>query len=200
MLSLDIFKIIFNNLDFKSQMNMISSRNYFRNHLFITDLYNIERKYLDNLTTEILKYSIFSHVIELNVGNNNKITNVSFMTSLKKLNAWVNCEIGQKSIIGLNKFKLVAGYNNKITNVSFMASLKILNAWGDCGIGQNGIIGLNLVELDVGGNNKITNVSFMTSLKKLDAGGDGGIDQNGIIGLNLVQLVEKKLKQCFNFF
>ena len=128
-LLLDILKIIFNNLDFKSQINIISSCNYFRNHLYITDLYDIEKKYLDNLTTEILKYSIFSHVIELNVGNNNKITNVSFMTSLKKLNAWVNCEIGQKSIIGLNKFKLVASDNNKITNVSFMTSFKKLNAW-----------------------------------------------------------------------
>ena len=159
MLPLDILKIIFNNLDFKSQMNMISSRNYFRSHLFITDLYNIERKYLDNLTTEILKYSIFSHVIELDANNNNKITNVSFMTSLKKL-----------------------------------------NARGNYGIGQNGIIGLNLVEFDADYNNKITNVSFMTSLKKLNAWGDCGIGQTGIIGLNLVELVEKKLKQCFNFF
>ena len=64
-LPLDILRIIFNGLDFKSQMNMISSCNYFRNHLYITDLYSINRKYLDNLTTEILKYSIFSHVIKL---------------------------------------------------------------------------------------------------------------------------------------
>ena len=64
-LPLDIFKIIFNNLDFKNQINMISSCNYFKNHLLIIDLYNIERKYLDNLTTEILKYSIFFHVIKL---------------------------------------------------------------------------------------------------------------------------------------
>ena len=128
MLSLDIFKIIFNNLDFKSQMNMISSRNYFRNHLFITDLYNIERKYLDNLTTEILKYSIFSHVIKLDANNNNnKITNVSFITSLKKLNAWSNCGIGQNGIIGLNLVELFAGNNNKITNASLMTSLKISN-------------------------------------------------------------------------
>ena len=107
MLPLDILKIIFNNLDFKNQINMISSCNYFRNHLFITDLYNIERKYLDNLTTDILKYSIFSHVVNLDAGYNNKITNVSFMTSLKKLNASYDFGIDQNSIIGLNLVQLV---------------------------------------------------------------------------------------------
>ena len=124
MLPLDILKIIFNYLDLENQINMISSCNYFRNHLFITYLYNIERKYLDNLTTDILKYSIFSHVVNLDTGYNNKITNVSFMTSLKKLDARDNCGIGQNGIIGLNLVQLVAGYNNKITNVSFMTSLK----------------------------------------------------------------------------
>ena len=74
---------------------MISGCNYFRNHLFIADLYNIERKYLDKLTTGILKYSIFSHVID-----NNKITNVSFMTLLKKLNTLSDCGIDQSGIIG----------------------------------------------------------------------------------------------------
>ena len=59
MLPLDILKIKFNNLNLTSQMNIISSCNYFRNHLYITDLYNIEEKYLVNLATEILKYSIF---------------------------------------------------------------------------------------------------------------------------------------------
>ena len=124
MLPLDILKIIFNYLDLENQINMISSCNYFRNHLFITDLYNIEIKYLDNLTTEILKYSIFSHIVNLDAGYNNKITNVSFMTSLKKLNASGDCGIGQNGIIGLNLVDLVAGGNNKITDVSFMTSLK----------------------------------------------------------------------------
>ena len=99
---------------------MISSCNYFRNHLFITDLYNIERKYLDNLTTEILKYSIFSHVIGFDAGDDSKITNVSFMTSLKKLKAWSNCGIGQNGIIGSNLVELDVGKNKKINNISFM--------------------------------------------------------------------------------
>ena len=46
------------------------------------------------------------------------------MTSLKKLNAWGDCGIGQNGIIGLNLVEFVADYNNKITNVSFMTSLK----------------------------------------------------------------------------
>ena len=96
MLPLDILKIIFNYLDLENQINIISSCNYFRNHLFITDLYNIE-----------IKYSIFSHVIELNADDNNKITNISFMISLKKLNACGDCGIGQTGIIGLNLVELV---------------------------------------------------------------------------------------------
>ena len=46
------------------------------------------------------------------------------MTSLKILNAWGDCGIGQNGIIGLNLVQLDIDDNNKITNVSFMTSLK----------------------------------------------------------------------------
>ena len=106
-----------------------------------------------------------SDLIEFDVGNNNKITNVSFMKNLKKLDAYGDCGIDQNGINGLNLVEFDAGNNKKITNVSFMKNLKILDAWSDCGIDQNGIHGLDLVKLYTNYNKKITNVSFIKNLQ-----------------------------------
>ena len=65
---------------------------------------------------------IFKYLVEFVASYNKKITNVSFMTSLKKLNAWGNCGIDHNGIIGLKIVELIANNNNKITNVSFMTS------------------------------------------------------------------------------
>ena len=88
------------------------------------------------LTTNVLKYPIFSHVIGLYANNNGEITDVSFMKSLKKLNA----------------------HNIFFINVSFMSSLKQLDASSNYGINQNGIQGLELYELNTDDNKKIINV------------------------------------------
>src|SRR5438270_13500462 len=114
---LDIWKIILNLLDFKSQINLISLNHIFRNELKITNLYDIEEKYLKLLTDDILKMQIFNQVNSLNANNNKKITNVSMIKSLKKLNASYNCGIDQNGIVGLDLVELNAGYNGKIKNV-----------------------------------------------------------------------------------
>ena len=80
-LPLDIWKLIFNLLDFESKIRLISACRYFRNILYITDLYNIEKKYLDKLTTKILKYYIFQNASLLKA-NNSKIKDTSFISSL----------------------------------------------------------------------------------------------------------------------
>jgi hypothetical protein len=64
-------------------------------------------------------------LIYLFVDNNNKITNVSFMTNLKKLYAGYGSGIDQNGIHGLDLIKLRASNNKKIVNVSFMKNLKI---------------------------------------------------------------------------
>ena len=97
-LPLDILKIIFDLLDFKTKINLISICNYLRQNLYITDLYNIDRKYLCELTIPILKYRIFKNVISLDISYNNKIKNISFMKKLKKLSICGNNKIVQKSI------------------------------------------------------------------------------------------------------
>jgi hypothetical protein len=186
-LPLDIFTHILNFCDFKIQVYLTSTNNFLRNNLKITNLYNIEKKYLRLLTDEILNQKIFNQVEALDAAYNKKITNVSMVRSLKKLNAEGNCGIDQNGINGLDLVKLKASYNKKITNVSMISSLKILHACGNCGIDQNGINGLDLVELDASHNKKITNVSTMRSLKILKAYGECGIDQNGINGLDLVE-------------
>ena len=97
-LPLYILKIIFDLLDFKTKINLISTCNYLRQNLYISNLYNIDRKYLCELTTPILKYSIFKNVISLDIFYNDKIKNISFMKKLKKLNICDNNKIVQKSI------------------------------------------------------------------------------------------------------
>jgi len=155
MLILDVWKIIFELLDFKSKINFISTCHYFRDNLIITDLYNIEQKYLELLSDEVLHYKIFSKVKTLNATDNKKITSVSFMKSLKILYAEDNCGIDQNGIDCLDLVELYADSNTKITNVSFMKSLKVLSARYSCGIDQNGIEGLNLDKLYMILNEKI---------------------------------------------
>ena len=134
---MDVLKIIFNYLEFKSQIAMISVCTYYRSNLTITNLYDIDEKYLKMLTTGILSYPIFKYVTDLNASNNKKITNVSFMKSLKKLSAYgFDCGITQNGIKGLKLVELNTNNNKKITNVSFMKSLKKLDVWNNSGIDQ----------------------------------------------------------------
>ena len=145
-LPLDIWKLIFNLLNFKSKIRLVSTCRYFRNNLYIIDLYNIEKKYLDKLTTTILKYYIFQNVLSLKA-NNNKIKDISFMKKLKILYVQDNYGIDQNDTKKLDLIELDISWNKKIKDVSFMKNLKKLKASGDCGIDQNGIKELDLIEL-----------------------------------------------------
>ena len=207
MLSNDILIVIFNLLDLKSQINMISTTHYLKNNILVTDLYHQDNIILKKLTTKILKQKIFMGVTKLNASDNKLITGMFFMKKLKKLCVKEKCGIDQNCINGLNLIELDAYNNNKIINVSFMSSLQKLQAGGTCGIDQNGVRGLNLIKLNTFDNIKIKDVSFMTNLQILDAGGDCGIDQNGLNGLNLIglgALYNKKIKnvekKCLHFF
>ena len=84
---------IFNLLDLKSQLGLLFTCSSFNNNLSITNLSDIEQKYFNMLTNDILRLDIFKYVTKLQV--NNKITNLSFMKNLKKLNVWHNCGISQ---------------------------------------------------------------------------------------------------------
>ncbi len=175
---LDIWKIIIKLLafDIKSLLNLKSCNKFFNDNFLITNLFDIGEKIKYLLTTESLSQIKYINVAELDVSNNRKITNVSYMKNLKKLNASGNCGIDQKGIEGLDLVELHVSNNRKITNASFMKKLNKLYA-SNCGIDQNGIEGLDLVKPSVGDNPKITNVFRVC-----------GIDQKGIEGLDLVEL------------
>ena len=114
---------IFHKLDFKSQLSLVFTCSAIKNNLFITDLYNIDKKYLKLLDDNFLKHDIFQQTRKLKA--NSKITDVSFMKNLKVLYANDNSAIDQDGIKGLDLIELNASYNNKITDVSFMKNLKV---------------------------------------------------------------------------
>ena len=182
---LDIWKIIFEYCDFISKIRLSQVCTLFYKNLHITDFCNIEYKYKNKLTDDILKN--YKNIIKLNVGYNSKIKDVSWMSNLKELDAsWVG--IDQNGIKNLNLIKLKVRHNSKIKDVSWMSNLIELHIGGDCGINQNGIKNLNLIKLDAYDNSKINDVSWMNNLRELSAGGGNcGIDQEGIKNLNLIK-------------
>ena len=123
---LEIWDMIFDLLNLKTQISLISTCHYFRDNLKITDLYYLKndtknkKNILKKLTTDILKLPIFLNTKWLNAVDNKKINNVSFMTNLKILNAYSYSfdTIDQNGIKGLNLVELDARYNKKITNLT----------------------------------------------------------------------------------
>ena len=146
---LDIWNIITKLLifDLKSLLNLKLCKKFFDDNILITNLFDINNKFLSELTIDVLSQIKYMNVVKLNVSYNPKITNVSFMKKLKILNADGSSGIDQKDIEGLDLVELIAYNNQKITNVSFMKNLKKLDASGNCGIDAKGIEGLDLVEL-----------------------------------------------------
>src|SRR5882724_472483 len=127
-LPIDCWNIIQQQCDFPSQIALVSTTKEFHTDLKILDLYHIDDRYLSKLTDEILKYPIFDQVELLDADNNSNITDISFMASLKVLNARHHCGINQNGIKGLNLVTLNASNNSHIVDVSFMTRLKILDA------------------------------------------------------------------------
>lgn len=130
------------------------------------------------------------NLYELSICNNNNISDLRFMTTLKILRACAlpGASIGQAGITGLDLIELYIDNNNQINDLTGMHNLKILSASGCANITQSSIRGLNLIELDISDCTNITDVSFMKSLKKLDIGGWCHVYESGIRGLDLYAL------------
>ena len=179
---------IFNLLDLKSQLKMNSLCKMFQQKMFITNLFNIENKYLNLLSDNIISQTKYHKIEKLNASYNSSIHDVSHMKNLKILYAEGNSGIDQKGIQNLDLVELSALYNPKIKDVSHMNNLKILYAYGNSGIDQKGIQKLDLIELNASNNPSIKDVSHMKNLKILYAEGNSGIDQRGIQNLDLIEL------------
>lgn len=184
-MQLDIWRVIFWFLDIRSKVLLTLSCQYFRQHLYVTDLHGIESGYLTKVSDEVMVFPVFLKAESLAIccRNIRKI----HLKHLKKLSVF-NYNINQGLINLLDLVELSVDNCHYIINVSFMRNLKKLSARESCGIGQDAITHLDLIELDVRGNYKITDVSFMKSLKVLDASRSCGIGQIGIRGLDLIKL------------
>lgn len=145
--------------------------------------------YLSSKHKMLLKNNLVLNLTELHISGNSSITDVSFMTNLKVLDASGICGIKQEGMMALNLTELNVAGNSSITDVSFMTNLRVLNASHDCGIQQKGIMGLNLTKLIIRNNEYIRDLSFMTNLKVLNASDNYNITQKGITGLNLIELI-----------
>jgi hypothetical protein len=151
----DILYIIFNNLDFLSKIRLrCVSKNLHK--LEIHDFFNIPFQYINLLNDEILfNYNFIKY---LDASYNSKITNISHMKNLIKLDAsGYFSKINDNSIKNINLQYLNASHNPFITNVNHMDKLIELDAYGEfCGISDDGIKNLNLIKLDAQYNTKIT--------------------------------------------
>jgi len=99
--SKDIVNIIILKLDLIDQIKLSFTSKKILNKIkvtHVTDKLNI-------LTNKILRYQIFSNVIELYMFNNLKVTSIYHLSELKKLSAISKSEINQTEIAKFNYFK-----------------------------------------------------------------------------------------------
>ena len=183
----DILEIIFDKLDFISQIRLCQIECLSYTNIHMTDFYDIPKGVKSKLCDNILRQ--YQDITKLDASDNSRITNVNHFKQLMHLDASGKCGIDQDGIaepfnlVGLNVTE-----NSNITSLNHLKRLQELDAMFNCGIDQSGIAGLhNLVRLNAGSNSKITSVNHLKRLEKLDATsicwGECGIDQIGIAGL-----------------
>jgi hypothetical protein len=209
---IEIWQLCLSYAEFLVQIRLRCVCKLFHKKLEVHDFYNIDQKYLRELTDNILASYLFikklyagfitteitnvNHMTRLeilNVYDNNKISTVNHLTRLKVLNAsGPVCRLADEGIKRLNLTELNASSNYRITNVNHMNQLKILNAGFFCGIDDVGISQLNLIKLDISGNGRITNINHMTNLEVLYAEEETcKIGNKGISNLSLKKLYVK---------
>jgi Leucine-rich repeat (LRR) protein len=110
---------------------------------------------------------------ELDISCNRYVTDVSFLSELRTLNAWSFyphlCGLTQEGIRGLNKLvSLNISNSDKITDLNHLKELRYLKAGYLCSVTPEGICHLNkLVELDISCNTNFTWVPRLPNLTKL---------------------------------
>ena len=185
MATLDYYNIwfdIFDLLNFKSKIGLLSICSCMRESLTITDLYNIESTYLCKLNDDILSNTIFRNVKSLDIKPYIVIKNIQFMKNLKRLRIGGNSYIDENSIRGLDLTDINIPYDTRFHDVSNMKTLKVLKNYHAT---QNMIQYLDLISLNINCNRTITDVSFMKNLKILYAGSSLALTQAGIANLDL---------------
>lgn len=104
------------------QIKITTLCRYFYHHIRITDFYNLDEKYLKNLSDKILKR--YPYIEQLNASNNPKIKDINHLKKIKKLNASGHlCGITNDGITDLNLISLYVTNNIKITKPCHMSNL-----------------------------------------------------------------------------
>ncbi len=128
----------------------------------------------------------YKDIEQLNLRRNRLVTDLNFLTKLKKLNI-TGHEIRDQGIKGLNLEILIAN-GSCITKLNHMTNLRKLDISFCYQFDKNGINNLNLETLSAYHTPNITDVNSMTKLKRLSVGEFCGIDDHGIKHVNLESL------------
>lgn len=159
LLGKDIWSIIFPKLDIKSQLLLRATCTFLYNELQITDLYNIDKKYVHRFTDEIIQQ--YPHLQLLDLCGNTVVTDVGLknLTLLHTLDISYNDKITDDGIKDKQLHVLnVNGSKCKITDAGIQdMPLYSLSASGYYSkITDHGVKRMKLNYLDIGNNRKIT--------------------------------------------
>jgi hypothetical protein len=182
----DIYRVIFNLLDFLSQINFKCTSTYFHHNYPITNLYDNVPKH--KLAKEILE--LYPHATQFDAKFLYKISNLNYLTNLQILNArGHNGWVGNNFISGLtNLTHLDISNNMYITDLSHLCQLRFL--MGPKKLTNQSISTLtNLTTLGIDYNNCIDNLNYLVQLRTLYANCNSVITNKGISELtNLTKL------------
>jgi hypothetical protein len=152
---LELWHMIFDYSDFYSKITLRRVNSLFLYSLHITDLYNLEDKYLERLDDSILAQHPF--VRYLFAFDNVSITNVNHLHYLEDLDASWDCGISDDGLKITSIKRLDVNGNPRVTNVNHMSELRILKARGErCGLSDMGIKDVHPETIDADYNMKIT--------------------------------------------
>ena len=171
----DILNYLNDFINIKDKVNLYYSRS---NNQELIKICYIKRiiKIFHNLTDKILQQDIFNGLIEINVRNNIKVTDLNtFYETLEIIDIGCGCGIDDNGIKNCLKLIEINAYsNNKIKDLNkFYQTLEIIDIGWDCGIDDNGIKDcLRLNNINAFGNPKIKDINKFNKTLKIINGGD----------------------------
>lgn len=165
----DLLQIICNYLQLRDQIIICKLNNDTRNYIKIYQIDPDRYLYKLKLTENILKQNKFTHLIMLDITNNNRIKNVNYLKYLQEL----RCCRTQLLNTGINGLKNIIKLNIEnckyVTNIAHFSNLIELNCGGCCGVTDSNISNLiNLRVLKASNNRKIINIDGLINLTELD--------------------------------
>jgi hypothetical protein len=168
-LCFDINNLIFKFLNFECK-HRFKITNKQSTKLKITDLFNIDIKYLNKLDDKILKN--YLDVDKLYASNNSKITKINKMKKIQILHADGSCGLSHFGFSNCVNIKVLHVTNNKkIKNINFLTNLTELHAQSsNGGLLYKGFKNCRKLEiLNIRYNNNISTLEGLTNLRILDA-------------------------------